>query len=767
VKLKHVRPIRPQAGARNEPVSLIIAVALAALLQTPMGGAQQPQNFTPAARAEKIDRHALVSRHNVSFQQIDPTSPVMVGNGNFAFTADITGLQTFSEQYSPLVPLLTQSQWGWHSFPNPEHFKYQDSLVPMAVQGKTQYYPWLHDWSEAKQPAIAWLRENPHRISLGRLSLYLISKRGKPAHFADLSATQQTLDLWTGALLSSFELDGEPVQVQTRVHPDLDMLIVTLTGPALAAGRLGVDLKFPGVASALNPDPADWGHPERHRTIVTARDARRLSLERKLDDTRYYVKVGADRDVTFTLVAPHVFRILPNATVKPDSITLMVLFSERPHVRALPDSVAARSAVTDYWNRYWTTGGVVDLSGSTDPRARELERRIVLSQYLMAVNAAGTLPPQEEGLFSNSWYGKFHLEMHLWHEGHFALWGHPELLQRSMSWYLEHLGQAKARARAHGLQGAWWPKMVGPEGRESPSTITPFIMWQQPGPIYLSELIYRARPTSATLTRYRDLVFETADLLASFAHFDHARGEYVLGPPIIPAQEVFPPLSTFNPTFELEYFRFGLVTAQAWRQRLGLARNSQWDAVLGKLAPLPRSGGVYLATESFPQLWQQARSRECSPGHTTPQCWNHDHPSFLAALGLLPGQDVDRETMRRTLQAVEANWDLRRTWGWDFPLMAMTSARLHEPEKAINLLFNDAPNNQFGSTGMTPRMHLESEAGTPAYHRDAETYFPSNGSLLLAVALMAAGWDGESTPAPGFPQDGRWRVRSEGVQRLP
>jgi hypothetical protein len=123
--------------------------------------------------------------------------------------------------------------------------------------------------------------------------------------------------------------------------------------------------------------------------------------------------------------------------------------------------------------------------------------------------------------------------------------------------------------------------------------------------------------------------------------------------------------------------------------------------------------------------------------------------------------------MRRTLQAVEANWDLRRTWGWDFPLMAMTAARLHEPEKAINLLFNDAPNNQFGSTGMTPRMHLESEAGTPAYHRDAETYFPSNGSLLLAVALMAAGWDGESTPAPGFPQDGRWRVRSEGVQRLP
>jgi hypothetical protein len=291
---------------------LVIVIALAALLQPSMGSAQQPPNPLPAATAEKIDRRALVSRHNVNFQQIDPTSPAMVGNGNLAFTADITGLQTFAEQYSPLVPLLTQSQWGWHSFPNPAHFKYEDSLVPVDVRGDTQYYPWLRDWSEAKKPAIAWLRENPHRISLGRVSLHLISKRGKPARFADLSATQQTLDLWSGALLSSFELDGEPVQVQTRVHPDLDMLIVTLTGPALAAGRLGVDLKFPGVASALNPDPADWGHPERHRTIVTARDARRLSLERKLDDTHYYVKVGADQDVTFTLGSPHVFRILPN-----------------------------------------------------------------------------------------------------------------------------------------------------------------------------------------------------------------------------------------------------------------------------------------------------------------------------------------------------------------------------------------------------------------------------------------------------------------------
>jgi len=43
----------------------------------------------------------------------------------------------------------------------------------------------------------------------------------------------------------------------------------------------------------------------------------------------------------------------------------------------------------------------------------------------------------------------------------------------------------------------------------------------------------------------------------------------------------------------------------------------------------------------------------------------------------------------------------------------------------------------------------------------------ANGALLSAVALMAGGWDGETSPAPGFPKDGRWQVRSEGLGRLP
>jgi hypothetical protein len=47
-------------------------------------------------------------------------------------------------------------------------------------------------------------------------------------------------------------------------------------------------------------------------------------------------------------------------------------------------------------------------------------------------------------------------------------------------------------------------------------------------------------------------------------------------------------------------------------------------------------------------------------------------------------------------------------------------------------------------------------------------YLPGNGGLLAAVAMMAAGWDGApDRHAPGFPSDGSWTVRWEGLRRMP
>ena len=96
-----------------------------------------------------------------------------------------------------------------------------------------------------------------------------------------------------------------------------------------------------------------------------------------------------------------------------------------------------------FWKYFWESGGAIDLSESKDPRAKELERRIVLSRYLTRIQCAGSLPPQETGLTFNSWYGKSHLEMHWWHAVHFVLWGKPELLEKNLLWYKNILPAAK------------------------------------------------------------------------------------------------------------------------------------------------------------------------------------------------------------------------------------------------------------------------------------------------------------------------------------
>lgn len=50
----------------------------------------------------KIDRRAVVERHRIVTDSVYHRSPAQVGNGNFAFGVDVTGLQTF-------VPFNTMS----------------------------------------------------------------------------------------------------------------------------------------------------------------------------------------------------------------------------------------------------------------------------------------------------------------------------------------------------------------------------------------------------------------------------------------------------------------------------------------------------------------------------------------------------------------------------------------------------------------------------------------------------------------------------------
>ena len=679
--------------------------------------------------AAVINRKALVDRHSPVLHRWDPLAPLSLGTGEFAFTADITGLQTFPREYEGSMPLCTMSQWGWHTKPLPpglDQTKFR--LTQYDTHGRPVGYA---TGSEGQRELFDWLRENPHRLHLGQIGLVMLRGDETVAR-SDISEIDQRLDLWTGTLHSRFKVAGTEVYVRTSAHPQFDLLAVSIESKMIRERRLAVRLAFPYGAPEMHA--ADWTRPQQHQTTLVNHTTQAVRLRRALNADEYHVAVEWTGNAGFDKDDPHIFHLTPDHSR--DRIDFIVAFSARPFRGALPSASATLSRAVDHWQKFWITGAAIDFSGSKAAGANELERRVVLSQYLTAIQCSGSLPPQETGLTVNSWYGKFHLEMHWWHAAHFALWNRTPLLEQSLGWYAQILPGARERARTQGYRGARWPKMVGPEGRDSPSPIGPLLIWQQPHPIFYAELCYRSHPNRQTLARYREIVFESAEFMASFAYFQKERQRYVLGPPVIPAQENHPPRETWNPTFELAYWHYGLRVAQRWRERLGLVRKRDWDQVINRLSALPVRDGVYLAHENCPQTFTER---------------NHDHPSMLGALGLLPGEMADRETMRRTLSRVMKEWQWDKTWGWDYPLTAMTATRLGEASTAIDALLLKTEKNRY-----LPNGHNWQRDNLPCY-------LPGNGGLLYAIALMAGGWRGApQRRVPGFPSDGSWQVRAEG-----
>jgi hypothetical protein len=310
---------------------------------------------------------------------------------------------------------------------------------------------------------------------------------------------RQELDLWTGIITSRWRFSGTPVAVVTCCHPSRDAISIRVESPACAIGGLGVELAFPYGSPAKNA--SDWNRPDRHRSEMAAAGRRMVAIVRTLDATRYTCSIHLDEGSSVRRHGEHAF-LVTSGPGNPH-LSFVAEFSQDRD----PERLASHG-----WSRPAPITVAVLAGGRLpEPPADgplELERRIVLRPT--AINAPA-LFRRRAGLTCNSWYGKFHLEMHWWHAAHFPLWGRPGLLERSLAWYGTIREPARRRAREQGYAGARWPKMTGPDGAESPSAINPLIIWQQPHPTMLAELVWRSRGDRATLERYADLVFDSAD----------------------------------------------------------------------------------------------------------------------------------------------------------------------------------------------------------------------------------------------------------------
>lgn len=680
---------------------------------------------------KQIDRYSLVTRHNITNTLIDSLNSLSVGNGEFAFTVDFTGLQSFPAFYEKGISLGTMSNWGWHTGENPENFRLSDVYKSYQVHGRDIDYVHQFRASEdsIKAAASDWLRANPHRMHLGIIGLHMIREDGEEAKIADIRDNVQNLNLWEGKIESSFKIEGVTVEVSTVCHPEKDLIAARIRTDLVRKKRVGVEIAFPlGVAL---PSGYDFNSPELHKTRIISETADETLFERIQDNDKYYVRI-LHRNSTLKESGPHRFFLEPDPA---DSIFEFSCHFSRTMPESIPDEfLQVEKASQSGWERFWSEGGAVDFSGCIDPRAFELERRVILSRYLTNIQCSGSLPPAETGLTYNSWFGKFHLEMHWWHVTHFALWSREEVLRKQMEYYSDIFAIAEKTALHQGYKGVRWPKMTSPDGRESPSSVGTYLIWQQPHPIFFAELLYQiAENKKEVLNKYKDIVFSTADFMASYAWYDSAADRYVLGPVLIPAQESLSKESTINPVFELVYWHWGLKTALLWKKRLGIEADPLWTEVKDKLSKLPVQDGLYLCSEDTKDSYQNSR-------------YLSDHPIVAGIKGVLPETElVDDEILGNSLDTIMKKWNWRSTWGWDFPMLAMSAAAIGRGEQAIDFLMMEAPKNRYllnGHNYQDPRLVI---------------YLPGNGGLLTAVARMCV--------SDQFPHNDKWKVKWEKLNK--
>ena len=251
------------------------------------------------------------------------------------------------------------------------------------------------------------------------------------------------------------------ISVSTIAHPDVDLVSTAI---ACSAGpcTFALHLAFPYGSTAFGPTGADWEAADAlHTTTVLQNTSSGLSLLRTLDSDSYRVDCSwTNGALSASRAGPHAFDLLPTppsssslslsgtrtascgvavpwpssavsfgclytpvgaggALVYPVGADQPWLQKKKADTQALldgggglPGHSAVAAAAASFWADFWSSGAFVDLASNTnDPQAFELERRVVLSQYLLRVNDAGAEPPQETGLLCNSWNGKHHNEM--------------------------------------------------------------------------------------------------------------------------------------------------------------------------------------------------------------------------------------------------------------------------------------------------------------------------------------------------------------------
>jgi len=317
---------------------------------------------------EQFDREALVRQYSPVLREIEPSAALSVGNGRFVFTVDVTGLQTLAAHHRELGDLRLETLASWAALDASD------------------------EWVAGRAGAL---------YPLGQLGL--VDDRGRTLRAEDFEGVEQTLNLWSGELLSRFEWKGFPVEVSTVAHPKNDAVAIRIKSTALAQGRLRVMLAYPNpydIEGLSSPVLVDNSEPVPHTTQRIDRGRRRADFLRRGDELSYYAAFGwseggrlENAPAQSAATTPsngngasdqdaHGFVLRP--AHREDVLEITLEFSPVPlgPAHRLAPWRMTRAAAARHWESVWGTIAETDFS---DTDGESQKSRDILSEYLRAI----------------------------------------------------------------------------------------------------------------------------------------------------------------------------------------------------------------------------------------------------------------------------------------------------------------------------------------------------------------------------------------------
>jgi hypothetical protein len=197
-----------------------------------------------------------------------------------------------------------------------------------------------------------------------------------------IGEVNQLEDLWNGCIESHFSYAGAAYNVQTVCAPDREMIAFGISGRAQTSVRFR--FAYEPQTDSLRNILADTD--TLYRISILHSTSKSVVLKSMfVDDTTAvrYLSIAWSEDANFQQTEQHCFTLKK----REESLSVVCLFSDEEPAEnmVLPLFSTVKINTSDYWQAYWRQIGVMDFLYCTDPRARELERRMVYTQYLSAM----------------------------------------------------------------------------------------------------------------------------------------------------------------------------------------------------------------------------------------------------------------------------------------------------------------------------------------------------------------------------------------------